>query len=219
MFPQVSGRWWDTRWVSQPSAMRLQPVYRTILALDAVGSTAGTNANRFQIRQRLYEVVESATQTSGPFVDRGDGMLVLLKDVPKTWVIAKIVPQLAEVGFPIRVAMHAGEVHRDRRGYFGEAIDLTCRFVDAPQTKRALRQSCATLVFAVSDDIYRSVVCQGYDGIDPGCFAPLGRIRLGGRTHRGWIQPVLSAPIRGNGAVEKTTSTATSKYSAIFSAR
>lgn len=199
--------------------MRLQPVYRTILALDAVGSTAGTNATRGQIRERLYEVVEEATQTTGPFVDRGDGMLVLLKDVPKTWVITDVVPQLKNVGFPIRVAMHAGEVHRDKRGYFGEAIDLTCRFVDAPQTKRALRLSGATLVSVVSDDIYRSVVCQGYDGIDSRAFRPLGRVRLGRRTHLGWVQPAFSAPILGNGAVENTTSTATSKYSAIFSAR
>jgi hypothetical protein len=209
VFPQVSARWWDTRWVSQPSAMRLQPVYRTILALDAVGSTMGTNATRFEMRRKLYEVVEKATQTSGPFVDRGDGMLVLLNDVPKTWVITTVVPRIvAGLDFPVRVAMHAGEVHRDERGYFGEAIDLTCRLVDAPQAKRRAP------VFVVSDDIYRSVVCHGYDGIDPGSFEPLGHVRLGGRTHRGWVQSLV-APSGHTTATDKPRSWATTTTSAV----
>jgi hypothetical protein len=212
--------------------MRLQPLHRTILTLDVERSTAGTNATRYEIRTRIYEIVEEAMQQAGivaeDMLDRGDGMIVLLREVSKPLLLTEVVPKIAEllVGerFRVRVAMHAGEVHSDARGYFGEAVDLACRLLNAPRTKQALRQSTATLVLAVSDDIYRSVVCQGYDGLDPSTFDTEIRVRVG-RTYRGWVQPALrqptlrSAPIRGKGAVEKMTSTATSKYSAIFSAR
>jgi hypothetical protein len=213
-------------------------MHRTILTLDVERSTAGTNATRYQIRTRLYEIVEEAMQQAGiiaeDMLDRGDGMIVLFREVPKPLLLTEVVPKIAEllVGerFRVRVAVHAGEVHSDARGYFGEAVDLACRLLNAPRMKRALRLSAATLVLAVSQDIYRSVVCQGYDGLDPADFVTEIRIRLGGQAFRGWVQPapvqpalvqpaLRSAPMRGKGAVEKMTSTATSKYSAIFSAR
>jgi hypothetical protein len=182
--------------------MRLDPVHRTILTLDVEGSTTGTNATRYEVRNRTYEIVEEAMQQAGisarrhaPFLDRGDGMIALLREVPKTLLLDTVVPRIAELlegeRFRLRAAMHAGEVHKDPRGYFGEAIDLTCRLLNAQQTKRALRNSTATLVLAVSDNIYRSVVCQGYDGIDSATFQPLVRVRLGGRMYRGWLQPAM----------------------------
>ena len=204
--------------------MRHEPVHRTILALDVEGSTRGTNATRRKIRERMYRILADALRGNPVLLDRGDGVIALFREVPKTLLLTTVVPRIAELlareQFRLRVAMHAGEVGKDDRGYFGEAIDLTCRLLDAQSTKRALRTSAAALVLVVSDEIYRSVVCQGYDGIDATAFEPVVKVRLGGRVYRGWVQPAdRSAPMRGKGAVEKTTSTATSKYSAIFSAR
>jgi hypothetical protein len=188
-------------------------MHRTILALDVEGSTAGTNATRYEIRTRMYEIVAEAMQQAGIVVedilDRGDGVIVLLREVPKPLVLNTVMPSVAEllVGqrFRLRVAVHAGEVEGDPHGYFGEAVDLTCRLLDAPRAKRALRQSALTFVLVVSDEFYRSVVCQGYDGIDPSTFAPL-RVRLGNRSHRGWIQLAgRSAPMSEKAAVPRAT--------------
>jgi hypothetical protein len=154
----------------------------------------------------MYELVDEAKQAAGittrhhePFLDRGDGMIALFREVPKTLLLTSVVPRIAELLegelFRMRVAIHAGEVHRDPRGYFGEAIDLACRLLNSPQTKLALRKSPTSLVLVVSDDIYRSVVCQEYDGIDRAAFEPLARIRLGSRAHRVWLQrAVRSVP-------------------------
>ncbi len=66
----------------------------------------------------------------------------------------------------IRAVVHAGEVHYDANGCFGEALDVAFRLVDAPPVKKALRVTASPLILVVSEDIYRSVVRQCYDGID-----------------------------------------------------
>ena len=40
----------------------------------------------------------------------------------------------------------------------------------------------------ISGDIYRSVVRQGYEGIDQHTFHPLIRVRVAGQRHPGWVQ-------------------------------
>ncbi|HEV8563188.1 MAG TPA: hypothetical protein VGR06_43285 [Actinophytocola sp.] len=83
--------------------------------------------------------------------------------------------------------MHAGEIHYDSRGPFGEALDIACRLVDAPELKQATRSTSAPLVLAVSDHIFQSVVRHRYSGIDDNAYQPLVRMDIGGREHRGWI--------------------------------
>ncbi|MGH3558002.1 MAG: hypothetical protein ACRDTK_11035, partial [Mycobacterium sp.] len=66
----------------------------------------------------------------------------------------------------VRVVLHAGEVHYDANGCFGEALDVAFRLLDAARVKQALRETPDPLVLVVSGDIYSSVVRHGYDGID-----------------------------------------------------
>jgi hypothetical protein len=83
--------------------------------------------------------------------------------------------------------MHAGEVHYDANGCFGEALDVAFRLLDAVRVKRALRETADPLILVISGDIYNSVVRHGYDGIDQQAFHPLVRVHVAGQRFPGWI--------------------------------
>jgi hypothetical protein len=62
--------------------------------------------------------------------------------------------------------VHAGEIHVDDNGFFGEALDLACRLLDAPVFKKTLlRATTAPAALVVSDDIFWSIVKHGYEGL------------------------------------------------------
>jgi class 3 adenylate cyclase len=87
----------------------------------------------------------------------------------------------------VRVVVHAGEVHYDDNGSFGEALDIAFRLLDAPGAKKALRAADAPLTLVISDEIYRTIVRHGYDGIDRDTFRPLIRVHLAGHRYPGWV--------------------------------
>lgn len=66
----------------------------------------------------------------------------------------------------IRVVVHAGEVHYDANGCFGETLDIAFRLLDAAHVKKALQAAADPLILVISGDIYRAIVRHGYDGID-----------------------------------------------------
>ncbi|XRQ14590.1 hypothetical protein ACN3XK_28100 [Actinomadura welshii] len=197
----------------------LRPRYRTIMAVDIEGSTTRTDPVKAELRRVLYRLLEEAFNRAGilpryreAYVDRGDGMLVLvhpLDEVPKTLLLHPVVPILSALlaeynaepviapggdrRIRIRVVVHAGEVHNDGRGNFGEALDVAFRLLDSPAAKDALRRTAAPLVLVVSDDIYQSIVRHGYEGIRAESYLPLVRLRVTGRTHRGWVHTGAAA--------------------------
>jgi hypothetical protein len=184
------------------------PHHRSVLAVDIERSTSRTNVERAKVRSVMYDLLEKALQTAGigdrcrdELIDRGDGILALIHPVyqaPKTLLLAMVMPTLSlllthhnarhqDEPLRMRAVMHAGEVHYDGRGCFGEAVDLSCRLLDAPKLKQRLAVIAAPLVLVVSDDIYTSVVCHGYDGIDGRDFEPLVHVVMAGRRHHGWV--------------------------------
>lgn len=189
-------------------SLATRAVYRIILAVDIEGSTRQVNSAKALLRHAMYELVEQALRRAGitearhdPVVDRGDSLLVLIHpadEVPKSLLLDTVVPTLTELlgeydsnhpdrGFRLRIVVHAGDVHWDGKGWFGESLDVAFRLLDATGVKKGLTQTTAPTVLVISDDIYRSVVCHGYEGIDPPSFQPISRIRVMGRTHRGWL--------------------------------
>lgn len=184
------------------------PRHRAILAVDIERSTARNNTAKALQRAAMYDLVEDALRVGGiadehrdPLIDRGDGVLILIRpvdEVPKTLLLNPVIPLLTSLladhnatcsgpRLRLRAVVHAGEVHYDGRGCFGEALDIAFRLLDAVEVKSTLRHGTAPLVLVTSDEVYRSIVRQGYDGIDDRCFAPL-RVRTAGREHRGWVQ-------------------------------
>lgn len=187
---------------------KLQPKQRSIVACDVEGSTTRTNTAKAALRADMYDLLEAALleckiteDLREPFVDSGDGVLTMVRPVdrvPKVLLLQILVPALSAIlaehaavhpdrRFRLRVAVHAGEVHFDRRGIFGEDIDITFRLLNSPELKQRLHQTAAPLVLVVSDHIHRSVVRHGYDGIDGRTFEPAIRLEVGGQRHIGWV--------------------------------
>ncbi|WP_433469278.1 hypothetical protein [Spirillospora sp. CA-128828] len=201
---------------------RVRPRYRAILAVDIEGSTTRTDPVKAELRRTLYRLLEEAFLRAGieeryreAYVDRGDGALVLVHpfdEVPKTLLLHPVVPILSALlaeynsrmteavdrdrRIRIRVVVHAGEVHNDGRGNFGEALDVAFRLLDSAEARSALRRAGAPLVLVVSEDIYHSIVRHGYEGIRADSYAPLVRLEVTGRSHQGWVHDAAAAASR-----------------------
>jgi class 3 adenylate cyclase len=186
---------------------------RTIVAVDIESSTARTNPVKAELRTRLYERFDAALRSAGinerhrdRFVDRGDGALALIHPVEQAFkvpLLNRAIPALNQLladynaSLPplsrperqlrIRVVVHAGDVHYDVNGCFGEALDVAFRLLDAAPVKKALRGTASPLVLVISEDIYKSVVRQRYDGIDQGSFRALVHVQIAGERYAGWI--------------------------------
>jgi hypothetical protein len=197
------------------------PVHRSILAVDIEKSTGAlrTNPIKEELRREVYSMLEASMGVAGiharhcdPFTDRGDGVLALVHpadDVPKTLLLNPLVPVLVRLladrnsGLPerdrcrrelrLRMVVHAGEVHFDGKGYFGEALDVAFRLLDAPRLKESLRRGPGPLVLAVSDIIYWSIVSQEYDGIPSEAYRPALRVMVAGRRRTGWVHAPATA--------------------------
>jgi class 3 adenylate cyclase len=185
------------------------PRHRAIVAVDIEDSTSRTDAVKAQLRDLMYTMVEEALESAGitrrhrdPLIDRGDGILALIRptdQAPKALLLTSVMPLLIAVlrqhdarhpdhYLRLRAVVHAGEVNYDRRGCFGEALDITFRLLDAPVVKRELRQVVSPLILVVSDAIYHSVVRQGYEAADDRGYVQRVNVLVAGRHHRGWIK-------------------------------
>jgi hypothetical protein len=123
---------------------------------------------------------------------------------PKALVLNRVIPEFSRLlgaynaSLPpassqqrqvrVRVVLHAGEVHYDSDGCYGEALDIACRLLDAPVVKKALKAAPGPLILVVSGDIYSSVVRHGYDQIAHGTFHRLVGKQIAGRNYAGWIR-------------------------------
>jgi class 3 adenylate cyclase len=189
------------------------PRHRTIFAVDIERSTSRPDPVKAELRRTLYELSDQALRAAGinrrhrdPFTDRGDGLLALIHPVDqasKPVLLNRAVPTLSRllseynaslprIGNPhrqlrVRAVLHAGEVHYDGNGCFGEALDIAFRLLDAPGVKKALSTAAGSLALVISDDIYRTIVRHGYDGIDPHAFQPLVRVHVAGHRYPGWV--------------------------------
>jgi hypothetical protein len=183
-----------------------------MLAVDIEGSTQRTNPIKEELRKQVYRLVIAALEIAGvskeyydPLIDRGDGVLILLRPVdefPKPLLLSRLLPALVKLlveyngglssadqarMLRLRVVVHAGEVHYDKKGPFGDDLDLALRLLDAPRFKAHLRNGAAPLAVVASDHIYQSIIRHGYDGIDGDEFLPLVAVTVGFLRRKGWV--------------------------------
>jgi hypothetical protein len=189
------------------------PRHRAIVAVDIEQSTSRPDPVKAELRQALYELFDQALHSAGihrrhrdRFTDRGDGLLALIHPVDqasKPILLNRAVPALSQLlseynaspwradrprqQLRVRVVVHAGEVHYDGNGCFGEALDIAFRLLDAPGVKKALSAGADPLTLVISHDIFRTIVRHGYDGIDPHAFRPLIRVHIAGQRYPGWV--------------------------------
>jgi hypothetical protein len=202
----------NTRLAPVPSTGRsvTDPVFRLILAVDVEGSTQRTNPMKGELRRIMYALLDRALRATGidrkhlehP-IDRGDGVLFLFRphdDVPKTRLLGRLIPTLAALlvehnaavtqpalRLRLRAVLHAGEVHDDGWGFYGEDLDVAFRLLDSPSVKRALRDAPASpLVLVVSEEIHSGIVRHGYVDVGPlvqSVNVCIARRRRRGRVH------------------------------------
>ncbi|CAL9629448.1 hypothetical protein SUDANB95_06018 [Actinosynnema sp. ALI-1.44] len=206
------------------------PVYRTVLAFDVEGSTGRNNRGKAFLREQVFQVVTAALRACGigerdcdAVVHRGDGVLVLVHPIdhaPKTVLLGWVVPTVRrlldahnrrrpEDAVRLRAVLHAGEIAHDRHGTFGETLDVAFRLLDAPEVKRALRETAAPLVLVVSDDVHRSVVRHGYAGITSREFRRAVAVEVGGSCWSGWLHEPGGSPLPRPPAPESIVSRGT----------
>jgi len=209
MSPTVSPVLPDAPQSRHASRMTLENLrHRAIVAVDMESSTTQTNPVKARLRQAMYNMIDDALRTAGitqqhrdSFIDRGDGILILIhptEKAPKTRLLDTVAPRLAarltayarrhpEEPCRLRAVVHAGEIHYDQDGCFGESLDVAFRLLDAPAVKAQLLQSDKPLALVVSDDIYQSIVRHRYPGIEEQTYRRNVSVRVGGRIHRGWM--------------------------------
>lgn len=189
------------------------PRHRAIIALDIEQSTIRPDSVKAELRRTIYDMFDQALRSAGicrrhrdRFIDRGDGLLALIHPVdqaPKALLLNRTIPALSKLladynatvsyadrpyrQLRIRAVVHAGEVHYDTNGCFGEALDIAFRLLDAPSVKKTLRTATGPLALVISADIYRTIVRHGYDGIDQHAFRPLVHVQVAGSRYTGWI--------------------------------
>lgn len=186
---------------------------RLIVALDIESSTSRPDAVKADLRAMLYELFDAALRSAGihrrqrdRFVDRGDGLLALIHSLDgtaKARLLTQVIPRLrgflatynqslpsasARTGqLRARAVIHAGEVRRDIDGYYGEALDIAFRLLDAPSVKSALKMARDPLALVVSDEIHKSVVQCASGGIDPDAYHCFVSVQVAENCHSGWV--------------------------------
>jgi transcriptional regulator with XRE-family HTH domain len=198
---------------SAPSAARrreaavvvYEPTHHTIVAVDVAGSGGLDDREQLRMRARLRAVVSTALPLKSLDVaavdvaDLGDGLrLICPASISPCALLDPFVGNLARalrlcrevvadgIRLRLRVAVHAGLLHRDDGGWAGEPLVHTARLLDAPPARRVLRDSeSADLVVVVSQAIYDSVVRHGY-GLDPATCRKV-RVRVKETVADAWL--------------------------------
>ncbi|MEV6762955.1 hypothetical protein AB0N16_20495 [Streptomyces sp. NPDC051105] len=165
--------------------MEGEAAYGFIVNVDAQGSGLLSDAEKPEMRRRLYDVTGTAFEQAGirpPRLyqeDRGDGILgVLAPDVPPVRVLGEWVEHLHQnlresnrhlrKPLRLRVGLHIGRVTADAHGRSGRAVDLACRLADCGVAKAILKAADgAPLVVAASDRVHEDFILPGGRWVDP----------------------------------------------------
>ena len=154
-------------------------LYRVIVVVDAESFThpARTNTDLMAVRAGIYKILRNALDGAGiPWADcesqdRGDGAIVLISPIyPKlrlfcplpTLLRGEILKYNAGTAptswIGLRVAVHAGEVSEDGRGFVGSAVNFACRVVDSQAVKDFHASAASLVTMVVSAEVFNDVV-------------------------------------------------------------
>jgi hypothetical protein len=175
--------------------------------IDVEDSSGRLDPDLMTLRSNLYQVVGDAfTRTSLSSArwhheDRGDGIIFLIDStVPKIDIVGPLLDHLVtglrrhNEGKPLqewmrlRVALHAGEVQRDNKGWGGDALTMTFRMSEAPAVKKALvatpRAQC---IIVVSNELFQAVIRHGHPLANSDAYHPIS-VSLRDRSTQAWVR-------------------------------
>ena len=186
-----------------------------IVALDIENFSPRLDPVQRRVRAAMYSALGSAKKGAGLSAadivseDRGDGVLMLVRSSVSPVVIAgPFVRELDESlgeyaqeanedhAIRLRMALHQGLATDDEYGWSGDAVNTTCRIVDAQPLRAVLAAApSARMVFAVSDEVHHAVIRHGHRGIDPAAYLPFDLTTKHDETLRAWATvPGYPAP-------------------------
>jgi hypothetical protein len=185
--------------------IRYEPTYHTIVEVDVADSGHLDDREQLRMRAALRTLIADALalQSLAAAVvgraDLGDGLrLIFPATVSPCLLLDPFIPNLAsglrgnhEAGstndrLRLRVAVHAGLLHRDSDGWAGEPLVHCSRLIDAEPVRRVLQtERSANLVLVVSQAVYDSVVRHGY-GLERSNYRPV-RIRSKEAIVPAWV--------------------------------
>ncbi|MYU14031.1 hypothetical protein GTZ78_25900 [Streptomyces sp. SID8361] len=195
-----------------------------IVALDIENFSPRRDPVQRRVRAAMYRVLGGAMERAGLAVtdtvseDRGDGVLMLIRSSVSPVVIAGPFVRELDEGLGeyaqevnedhtvrLRMALHQGLATDDEHGWSGNAVNTTCRIVDAQPLRDVLASApSARMAFAVSDEVHRAVIRHGHRGIDAAAYLPFDLTTKHGETISTWITvpgypapPGLPAPAAG----------------------
>jgi hypothetical protein len=165
--------------------MTLDPVPRSLVAVDIEGYSRRDNLGHLELREGLKRVCDQAFEqirvTPESWQDQGDAFLILVPpEITKALLVDDLVRELVtalrlfnrnrleQARMRLRVALHAGEVHPDGTGFGGASVVTVMRLIDADDLRESLKAAPKNLAVVVSEQLHRDVVLPGYRGIDPG---------------------------------------------------
>jgi class 3 adenylate cyclase len=177
-----------------------------VFVVDIVGFTRPDRDDdiRRYLHEKLYEYLQIAFDSSSiPWhdcfsEDRGDGALIV---VPPGISFKGLIHPLPEklrshirrhnhvsresAFIQLRAAAHVGPVEYDSHGFVGTDVNFAFRMLEARPVKRMLAASGAELCLAVSDFVYRSLVCRYPSLVHPDTFRSV-RFQAKNNRARAW---------------------------------
>jgi class 3 adenylate cyclase len=183
----------DVAWLSlaRTSALPTDGQMCAVFAVDIVGFTRADRDDdiRLYLHEKLYEYLQMAFDSSGiPWQgcfneDRGDGALIV---VPPGISFKGLIHPLPErlrglirrhnhvsresAAIQLRAAAHIGPVEYDGHGFVGTDVNFAFRMLEARPVKRMLAASGTELCLAISDYVYRTLVCRYPSLVHPDIF-------------------------------------------------
>jgi class 3 adenylate cyclase len=177
-----------------------------VFAVDIVGFTRPDRDDdiRRYLHEKLYEYLQIAFDSSGiPWQDcfsedRGDGALIVVPpEIPFKGLIHPLPERLRgrirrhnhvsreSASIQLRAAAHIGPVEYDGHGFVGTDVNFAFRMLEAQPVKRMLAAGGAELCLAVSDYVYRSLVCRHPSLVHPDAFRSV-RFQAKNTRARAW---------------------------------
>lgn len=160
-----------------------------LLFADIKKFSSRSDHAQLRARNDLYAEMRSAFTDerwrSCRHEDRGDGVLVVIPsdpDLPLETLFTDVLPRL-EAGLGgrrrsdpllrLRIAVHAGPVHRDRHGFAGHAVNHVFRLCDGAPLRQALDEATSDTAVLVSEAVHDTVVRAGLPGVEATTFHPV----------------------------------------------
>ncbi|MGH3852121.1 MAG: hypothetical protein ACRDR6_01205 [Pseudonocardiaceae bacterium] len=181
--------------------------HRSFMIIDVEDSSSRPDPGLIPLRADLYRVTRDAlartlsSSAQWHSEDRGDGILVLMDSaVPKIDIVGPLLDHLVaglsrhnehkslQEWMRLRVALHTGEVQRDREGWAGDALTTAFRLSEAQVVKKTFAAAPrAQCIIVASDYLFQAVIRHGHPLVKADDYRPVS-VPLHDGSMRAWVR-------------------------------